>query len=57
MTALVLVPANRATSGVPYSASFPKVWKVRGGRLPKLHAHEVTRDPSAEGCELSDQNG
>jgi hypothetical protein len=57
MTALVSVPANRATSGTPYSPSFPKVWKVLGRRLPKFHTHEVMRDPSADGCGLSDQNG
>src|SRR5690242_8913671 len=57
MTGLVLVPANRATLGTPYSASFPKVWKVLGMTLPKFHAHEVICDPSAEDCRLSDQNG
>ena len=42
---------------MPYWASFPKVWKVLGMTLPKFHTHEVMRDPSAEGCGLSDQNG
>jgi hypothetical protein len=56
-TALVLVPANLATLGVPYCASLPKVWKVLGSTFPKFHTHEVWCDPSAEGCGLSDQNG
>ena len=40
-TGLVLVPANLATSGVPYWASLPKVLKVFGSTFPKFHAHPV----------------
>ena len=40
-TALVLVPANLATLGVPYWASLPKVLRVLGSTFPKVHKHEV----------------
>src|SRR6266702_2410012 len=56
-TALVLVPANLATSGVPYWASLPNVLKVFGSTFPKFHAHPVRSAPNGAGCRLSDQNG
>ena len=56
-TGLVLVPANLATSGVPYWASLPKVLKVFGSTFPKFHAHPVRSDPNGRSCRLSDQNG
>ena len=53
----MIVPPYRATLGVPYCASPPKVCDGVRQLLPKFHTHEVGARPDREDCGLSDQNG
>ena len=55
-TALVNVPANLATSGVPYWACLPKSSRVLGWSLPKFHTHPTLWLPRLNSGP-SDQNG
>ncbi len=57
ITALMIVPANRAVFGVPYSAGPPKLWSVTCLMvLPKFHSH-VSSPPAMDGCTPIVQNG
>src|SRR5579859_4938802 len=58
ITAVMMVPANRATSGVPYSAAPPKLFVVTCLMVfPKFHSQTLDVPPAMSGWTPIVQNG